>query len=169
MARDHLQRLGDVLAQLAQSRAAAAGAGRRRGDHYPLARQVFRERLAGRLPAGERLDGRRRPGGLLGLELVLGGRSLQLFQLELHLVQQPAGAFRRDAEPLALQLGDHQLQVGDQGLVFGALGLGHGDLGLGLVAFNAGFVALVTHAGQRRPQRFDVVRNGRGHGFHDQN
>ena len=51
--RDHLQRLGDVLAQLAQPRAAAARAsGRRRLDH-PLARQMLGEGLARRALAGE--------------------------------------------------------------------------------------------------------------------
>ena len=56
-ARDHLQRLGDVLAELDDPpRAAGLAAGRRRHDHA-LARQVRRERLAHRAPA---LPGRRR-------------------------------------------------------------------------------------------------------------
>ena len=42
LARDHLQRLGDVLAQLGQLRRAAAGAALRRGDHDALARQMRR-------------------------------------------------------------------------------------------------------------------------------
>ena len=40
--RDHLQRLGDVLAQLGQL-AVAARAGGRPGDHHPLARQMRRQ------------------------------------------------------------------------------------------------------------------------------
>src|SRR4051794_34801883 len=38
--RDHLQRLGDVLAELAESRAAAAQAGCWPGLDHPLARQM---------------------------------------------------------------------------------------------------------------------------------
>ena len=59
--------------------------------------------------------------------------------------------------------------MGDQRLVVGALGLHHGDLGLGFVAFCTRVIALTAHAGQRRLQRFDVVRNGRGHALHDPN
>ena len=44
--RDHLQRLGDVLAEPGQPRAAAAGAGHRSRHDHPLARQMLRERLA---------------------------------------------------------------------------------------------------------------------------
>ena len=51
--RDHLQRLGDVLAQLAQPRAAAAQAGGRAGLDHPLARQMLGEGLARRALAGE--------------------------------------------------------------------------------------------------------------------
>ena len=50
---DHLQRLGDVLAQLAQPSAAAAMAGGRSRLDYPLARQMLRERLTRRALAGE--------------------------------------------------------------------------------------------------------------------
>ena len=56
-ARDHLERLGDVLAELDDPpRAAGLAAGRRRHDHA-LARQVRREGLAHRAPT---LPGRRR-------------------------------------------------------------------------------------------------------------
>jgi hypothetical protein len=88
LARDHFQRLGDVLAQLAQPLAAAANAsGRSRHDH-PLARQMLGEGLArGALAA----EGRHR-GGLghrhLGGDLVLGGRALQLLELQLCLIQK---------------------------------------------------------------------------------
>src|SRR5437868_8103998 len=54
--RDDLQRLGDILAQLAQPRAAAAKAnGRSRLDH-PLARQMLGEGLARRTLAGKGHD-----------------------------------------------------------------------------------------------------------------
>src|SRR5215208_7309516 len=46
--RDHLQRLGDVLAQLAQPRAAAAQAARWARFDHALAWQMFREGLARR-------------------------------------------------------------------------------------------------------------------------
>src|SRR5215212_2146699 len=46
--RDHLQRLGDVLAEPGEPRAATAGAGYRARHDYPLARQMLRERLARR-------------------------------------------------------------------------------------------------------------------------
>jgi len=44
--RNHLQRLGDVLAELGQPRAATAGARHRSRHDHPLARQMLRERLA---------------------------------------------------------------------------------------------------------------------------
>src|SRR5712671_483980 len=74
---NHLQRLGDILAQLAQPRAATAQAnGRSRLDH-PLARQMLGEGLARRTLAGKRHD----IGGLgyrpLGGDLVHGGRTLE--------------------------------------------------------------------------------------------
>ena len=59
--RDHLQRLGDVLAQLRQLRRAAAGTAFRCGDDDALARQMIGERLARRPLALERLY-RLRPG-----------------------------------------------------------------------------------------------------------
>src|SRR6266851_714088 len=53
LTRDHLQRLGDVLAQLAQPRAATAQAGGRARLDHPLARQMRGERMARRALAGE--------------------------------------------------------------------------------------------------------------------
>jgi hypothetical protein len=51
LARDHLQRLGHGLTELAQARAAAAVAGGRRRNDDALAGQVLREGLAGRVCA----------------------------------------------------------------------------------------------------------------------
>src|SRR5947208_11284339 len=51
---DNLQRLGNVLAQLAQPRAAAAQAFRRPRLDDPLTRQMLGEGLAGRPLAGKR-------------------------------------------------------------------------------------------------------------------
>jgi hypothetical protein len=88
-ARDHLQRLGDILAELHDpARAAGLAAGRRRDDHA-LARQMRREGLAHRaptLPGGRRRD--RRP-ERLGGEIVLGRVGLELLELQLQLVEQP--------------------------------------------------------------------------------
>jgi len=74
LARDDLERLRDVLAQLREPLGPAAAAGLRRLDHDPLARQVLRERLADGLAAleGGDLRLRLRRGGL-GERLVLGG------------------------------------------------------------------------------------------------
>lgn len=88
LARDHLQRLGDRLSELAQARAAAAVAGGRRRNYDALARQVIRERLAVRAFARERSDVRRLGGCALGVDLVLGGVGLQLFELQLHLIEK---------------------------------------------------------------------------------
>ena len=51
--RDHLQRLGDVLAQFAQPRAAAAQANGRSGLDHPIARQMLGEGLTRRAFAGK--------------------------------------------------------------------------------------------------------------------
>src|SRR5437879_13836647 len=78
LTRDHPQRLGDVLAQLAQPRAATAQAsGRARLDH-PLARQMCGERMARRALAGEGHHVRRLGCSTLGGDLVLGRRTLEL-------------------------------------------------------------------------------------------
>ena len=121
LARDHLQRLGDVLAQLAT--AARRRSSRRpsaRHDH-PLARQMLGERLARRPLAGERRHRswswprpsrrRARP----------RSPALQLLELQLQLIEQPRRAFRARAVELALQLRDLQLLVRDQRLVVGLL------------------------------------------------
>ena len=122
LARNDLQRLGDVLAQLRQARAATAGAGRRPGNDDPLARQMLGERLARRALAGEGRNlggpGRRTLGG----ELILGGRGFQLLELQLELVEQPGAALGALAEAIAPELLDLQLEMGDQRLVVGGLG-----------------------------------------------
>ena len=76
-ARDHLQRLGHVLADLRQLLQSAARAGSRRRHHHALARQVRRERLAARKPLDLRGPRRR----LFGRQLVLGRARLKLVEL----------------------------------------------------------------------------------------
>ncbi len=56
--RDHLQRLGDVLAEPGQPRSAATAAGHRSRHDHAFAGQMIRERLAGRPLARERRHGR---------------------------------------------------------------------------------------------------------------
>ena len=92
LARDHLERLGDVLAELRERGRTAARAPRRCQDHDPLARQMLGERLARRLSAGETLDllGTCRAHGDLGPEIVLGCARLQFFELERELLDKAA-------------------------------------------------------------------------------
>jgi hypothetical protein len=141
---DHLQRLGDILAELDQL-ALAAGAKRRRRDHHSFARQMRRQRCPHRLAPGEALDralaglGR----GRFGSAVILARRRLQLFELQLQLVEQPAPLLRRRPEPLTLQLGDQELQMRDH-----RLGAGGPRLGL---------EPRRTLGKQRRLQRRNVV------------
>ena len=112
--RDHLQRLGDVLAELRQLGRPAAGAELRRRNEDPLAREMGRERFARWGMAGRQAGPRRaRQGSLGGGRLFRGGR-LQLFQFELHLVDEPRRALRARAVELAPQLLDLQLEMRDQ-------------------------------------------------------
>src|SRR5689334_24083383 len=112
--RDHLQRLGDVFAQLRQLSRTTARAALRDGDHDALARQMLGERLTGRPLALERLHGLRPRRRLLGRQLILGRRRLQLLKLKLHLLQQPRLTLRASAVKLPLQLLDLQFVVGDK-------------------------------------------------------
>ena len=112
--RNHLQRLGDVLAKLRQLGRSAAGTAVRRRDHHALARQMIGERLARRplaLERPHRLGPRRR---LLGRQFILGRRRLQLLQLKFHLLQQPRLALRAAAVKLAPKLLDLKLEMSDQ-------------------------------------------------------
>jgi hypothetical protein len=158
--RDHLQRLGDILAQLAQPRATAALAnGRSRLDH-PLARQVLGEGLARRTLA----DKRHPIGGLgdgpLGDDLVLSRRTLDFLERQLHLIEQPHRAFRALAIELARQLGDLQLLMGDHSLIVGGLGLGHRQFRLDPGRPGRLLDALCALHDQRRLQRGDVIGGG---------
>ena len=150
-ARDHLQRLGNVLAQLAQSRAAAAQARRRSRLDHPLARQMFGERLARWPLAGEGHDIRRLGNRALGGDLVLARRTLEFLKRQLHLIEQPNCALRALAIELPGQLLDLQSLMRDHGGIVGRLGLGYSRFRLGLCRPGA-------LGNQRRPQRVNVVR-----------
>jgi hypothetical protein len=143
---DHLQRLRHIFAEFAQDTATARASGRSRQDDA-LARQMRRQRRPHRLATGEAAHHRVVLGGFggrdLGGDLVLRRRRLELFQLQLQLVEDLAAALGRWPEAVPLHLGDDQLQMLDHRL--GARG--------------AGFCHLAGRAlgGQRRLQGFDVV------------
>ena len=82
----HLQGLGDIFAQLGQAGAAATSACSRARNDDAHARQVVRERAPRWARAGEACDSCGLGRGGLGGQLVLGGRGLQLLELQLHLV-----------------------------------------------------------------------------------
>ena len=91
--RNAFQGLGDVLAQFAQPRAAAALAGSRRRLDHPLARQMRGEGLAGRALAGEGHHIRRLGDGALGGDLIFARRAFELLEAQLELVDEPRRAF----------------------------------------------------------------------------
>jgi hypothetical protein len=105
-----LERLGDILAQLAD-RAAALGAGARRRIDDALARQVLRQWAAGRLASTSRA--RRRlhyRGGDLGCRLLFRHTLLELGELQLELLDQLGATLGGLAEPLAAHPGEQQLE-----------------------------------------------------------
>ncbi len=135
LARDNLERLGDILAHLRNASRSATRAGARRLDHHPLARQVFRERLAGWLAPHESAH-IRCLGGLLGADRLLGCSGLEFLELQLHLVDQPGAAFGGLSILLPPQLGDLEAERLDQRLR--ARGQGAGLCKLGLCRRRAG-------------------------------
>ena len=116
--RHHIQRLGDILADLRELGAAAARAAGRSGMHDAPAWQVSGE-IAARLGPREAL--RRYAGRLARGRILARGRG-QFLELQFQLIEQALAALGTRAEQLALHLGDHQLQVLDQGLGAGEFG-----------------------------------------------
>ena len=156
---DDLERLGDVLAQLGQSRAATACAGCGPGYDHPLTWQIIGEWLPGRPLAAECGDS-----GCLGyfplsLEFVLCGRGLQLLELQFQLIDQTARTFRARAVDLALELLDLQLLPCDQRFGIGLLGACDGGLGLGCIGAR-------TLRDERRFKHRDIVGQGCRIGLH---
>jgi hypothetical protein len=86
--------------------------------------------LPGRPLALERGDLCRLRRGGLGLQVVLCGIGFEVFELELHLLEQATGAFGAGAVLLALQLGDLQLEMGDHRFGGALPSAGIGELGL---------------------------------------
>ena len=132
-ARDHLQCLGDVLAQLRQACAAASRARARRRHDHALARQMLGERLPRRAPAPDGRYAGRAGSRSLGSKVIRAGIGLEILQLQFHLLEQAPAAFRARAILLAPQLRDLQRQMGDQRLGGALPGLGFGQLSLGLI------------------------------------
>jgi hypothetical protein len=158
LARNHLQRLGHVLAQLGQLPAAFwTGAGRR--DDDPLARQMRGQRSAHRLAPFEAFDrGGVRTRLCRGDQLILGRGRLQLLELQLHLIEL-AGALGRLAEPVTLGLGDLQLEMRDDRIGRRVVCPGCGELGLDLHPRGMG-------GRQRSAQRLDALGLGFRRGRH---
>ena len=111
---DVFEQFGHVLAELAQYRAAAAGAGRRRLMHDALARQVRRQGFAAaRLAVGRcgaRRDYARFVFGLLGADLILchalfelADQELELLDVAVELLQERPKRARRSTASCALR------------------------------------------------------------------
>jgi len=126
-ARDHLERLGHVLAQLAELVRSAAGTVLGRGDDDAFARQMLGKYAWGRAPALESLD----LGGLDGKResLVLAGGDLRLLEAHLELVDEALAALRPLAVKLAAHLGVLQLEEGIAGFEIAVDGLDAGRFG----------------------------------------
>jgi hypothetical protein len=157
LARDRFQRLGDGLAQLAQPPAAAAQASGRSRHDDALARQMVGERLACGALAGKGSHRRSFGHRHLGGDLVLGGRTLQLLEPQLDLVEKPRRAFRARAIDLAPQLLDLQLLVGDQSLIIGGLGSRHCEFSFSVKRPGRFHNARIARCDECRLQRFDGV------------
>ena len=115
---------------------------------------MLRKRLACGPVARERGDRRRHRGGVFGGQIVPGRIGLKVFELQLHLIEEAAGAFGAGTILLAPQLGDLQLEVCDHRFDGALAGVGVGKLRLSLVS-------LLERGNQQRLERFNVVRKGR--------
>ena len=116
LARNELQRLGYVLADLAQCRSAATRADRQRRIDGALARQMLREGTASRSAPFERRHHHllaRRHGCDLRQHLGLRSIRLQIGELKLELIEQRT-TLRGLAEPIVPQLPDRELELLDQ-------------------------------------------------------
>ena len=90
---------------------------------------MVRERFAGRPLALERLHGLCPRCRLLGRQFILGCCRFQLFELKLHLFQQPRLALRARAIELAPQLLDLELEMADERFRARQIRLGIGRFG----------------------------------------
>jgi len=117
--RNHIERLGDILADLRQVRAAAACAcGRRRVDNPPplqMSREVPARCRAPRQPRDSNRCRR-------GLRVILRDCRGEFLELQLHLIEKSLATLGARTERRALHLGDHHLQLLDQRLGAGEPG-----------------------------------------------
>ena len=121
---DHRQK-----ARTGEPRPAAAAAGRRAGMDDALARQMLGEGLARGSLAGEGSD-RCGPGDSdLGEKVVFRCGRFEIFELELHLIEQPRRAFRPLTVALPVELGDLELEPDDGCGRFTVAGIGDRELG----------------------------------------
>ena len=149
-ARDLLQRLRHVLADLRQPRSAATGAARRSLDDDALVFDVVRPGLANRPLAREGAHALRlRRRGLRG-KLILARRGGEFFEFQFQLLDQTRRALGARPVQFAFELLDSQFEMRDQRLVvrqfrpsigrFGlpidGFGLYPGDLRCGRIAFD---------------------------------
>jgi hypothetical protein len=104
LARDDIERFGDILTDLGELVGAAAPARARRRVNDPTARQIGRKVPPRRLAPGKalHLDTRR-----LRLRLILSRCRGQLLELQFQLIDEPLAALRARTEHLALHLRDH--------------------------------------------------------------
>lgn len=126
------------------------------------------ERLSDRPLALEGGDVRRLCRGGLGGQIVFGGVGLQIFELKLHLRKKPAGVFGAGAVLLAPELGDLQFVVRDQCLGGALPGTGIGPFGLGGGGALFGRIGALRAEPDQRLEHFNVVRQGRNGGVHNQ-
>jgi len=89
------------------------------------------ERFARRTLALERFDRLCPERCVLGRQFILGRGRLHIFELKLHLIQQPRRTLRARPVELTPQLFDRQLEMGDQRLRVRAYSLGAGRNRLG--------------------------------------
>lgn len=154
-ARDLLQRLGHILAQLRQSRSTAAGAVRWSLNDDALAFDVIRPGLAHQPLAreGAHALGFRR-GGTCG-KLILARRGDEFFKFQLQLLDQPRRALGALPVQFALELLDPKLKMHDQRLVGRQLRPRTGSVRDGHIAFCLQSLALgqQRHVGTREVRR----------------
>src|ERR1700704_4610873 len=138
--------------------AQAVGPGTRTRSRGRCGGNGFGPGLAGR---GRRTQ-RARPaglgGGLLGRDLVFGGRRFAVFQLELHLIKQLAPALGAAAIALPPHLLDGELEKRTQGLGAGGMGRRPRGCGLGTRSLRLRVNAGGTFNGKEPFEAFQIVR-----------
>lgn len=97
-------------------------------------------------------------GGLLGRDLVFGGRRFAVFQLELHLIKQLAPALGAAAIELPPHLLDGELEMRNQGLGAGDMGRRPRGCGLGTRSLRLRVNAGGTFNGKEPFEAFQIVR-----------